>query len=166
MKVLITGITGMIGTHLAEYLQKQGHEVAGISRATSSLRMVAHRKLPYRHFAGDILDVNFLEKTIGNFKPDWVFHLAAQAYNGQSYEAENTTYALNITGAWNVYNAVLKFAPKARMIPACSSAAYGAALTDDPVNEESPLKPMTPYGVTKAAMEMMGRMKYIVDKMK
>ena len=157
MKVLITGITGMIGTHLAEYLQKQGHEVAGISRATSSLRMAAHRQLPYQHFAGDILDVNFLEKTITKFQPDWVFHLAAQAYNGQSYEAENTTYALNITGAWNVYNAVLKCAPKARVIPACSSAAYGAALTDEPVNEESPLKPMTPYGVTKAAMEMMGR---------
>ena len=75
MKVLITGITGMIGTHLAEYLQKQGHEVAGISRATSSLRMAAHRKLPYRHFAGDILDVNFLEKTVKSFQPEWVFHL-------------------------------------------------------------------------------------------
>jgi len=156
-KVLITGITGMIGSHLAHYVQEQGCEVAGISRATTAFRMQAHRKLPWKHYAGDILDVNFLEKSVKDFQPDIVYHLAAQAYNGQSYEAEQTTYALNITGAWNVYNAVLHQAPKARVIPACSSAAYGAALTDDPVNEESPLKPVTPYGVTKAAMEMMGR---------
>jgi GDP-4-dehydro-6-deoxy-D-mannose reductase len=156
-KVLITGITGMIGSHLAHFVQEQGCEVAGISRATTAFRMQAHRKLPWKHYAGDILDVNFLEKSVKDFQPDIVYHLAAQAYNGQSYEAEQTTYALNITGAWNVYNAVLHQAPKARVIPACSSAAYGAALTDDPVNEESPLKPVTPYGVTKAAMEMMGR---------
>ncbi|NMA41413.1 MAG: NAD-dependent epimerase/dehydratase family protein [Lentisphaerae bacterium] len=156
-KVLITGITGMIGSHLAHYVQEQGCEVAGISRATTAFRMQAHRKMPWKHYAGDILDVNFLEKAVKDFQPDVVFHLAAQAYNGQSYEAEQTTYALNITGSWNVYNAVLRNAPNARVIPACSSAAYGAALTDDPVNEESPLKPLTPYGVTKAAMEMMGR---------
>lgn len=156
-KVLITGITGMIGSHLAHYVQEQGCEVAGISRATTAFRMQAHRKMPWKHYAGDILDVNFLEKAVKDFQPDVVFHLAAQAYNGQSYEAEQTTYALNITGSWNVYNAVLRNAPNARVIPACSSAAYGAALTDDPINEESPLKPLTPYGVTKAAMEMMGR---------
>ena len=160
-KVLITGITGMIGSHLAHFVQEQGCEVAGISRATTAFRMQAHRKLPWKHYAGDILDVNFLEKSVKDFQPDIVYHLAAQAYNGQSYEAEQTTYALNITGAWNVYNAVLHQAPKARVIPACSSAAYGAALTDDPVNEESPLKPVTPYGVTKAAMEMMGRQFYL-----
>lgn len=157
MRVLITGITGMIGSHLAELLQKQNHEVAGLSRATSSLRMVSHKKLPYKHYAGDILDVNFLDKTMKDFRPDWIFHMAAQAYNGQSYDAEQITYALNITGAWNVYKVALQNVPDAVVIPACSSAAYGAALTDDPVNEESPLKPMTPYGVTKAAMEMMGR---------
>ncbi len=156
-KVLITGITGMIGSHLANYVQEQGCEVAGISRATTAFRMQSHRKLPWKHYAGDILDVVFLEKAMKDFQPDVVFHMAAQAYNGQSYEAEQTTYALNITGAWNVYNAVRYNAPNARIIPACSSAAYGAALTDDPVNEESPLKPVTPYGVTKATMEMMGR---------
>ena len=157
MKVLITGITGMIGSHLADYLKTQNCEIAGISRATTSYRMQSHKREDYKHYAGDILDVNFLEKSIADFQPDIVYHLAAQAYNGQSYEAEQTTYALNITGSWNVYNAVLRKAPKARVIPACSSAAYGAALTDDPVNEESPLKPVTPYGVTKATMEMMGR---------
>ena len=157
MKVLITGITGMIGSHLAAYLQKQGCEVAGISRATTAFRMQSHRTLPWKHYAGDILDVVFLEKAMRDFCPDVVYHLAAQAYNGQSYEAEQTTYALNVTGAWNVYNAVRNCVPKARVIPACSSAAYGAALTDAPVSEESPLKPLTPYGVTKATMEMMGR---------
>ena len=125
MKVLITGITGMIGSHLADYLKTQNCEIAGISRATTAYRMQSHSQKDYKHYAGDILDVNFLEKSVKDFQPDLVYHLAAQAYNGQSYDAEQTTYALNITGSWNVYNAVLHKAPKARVIPACSSAAYG-----------------------------------------
>lgn len=156
MKVLITGITGMIGSHLADLLVHEGHQVAGISRATSSSRWNTGKKA-WKHFTGDILDINFLERVWKDWEPEWIYHLAAQAYNGLSWEAEETTYGLNITGARNVFKVTREFAPTARLIPGCSSAEYGIVPEHlFPIDEDlTPLHPITPYGVSKAAMEMM-----------
>jgi GDP-4-dehydro-6-deoxy-D-mannose reductase len=158
MRVLITGITGMIGTHLAELLISQGQEVAGLSRATSSSRYNNPGR-KYKHFAGDIQDVGFIRRVWGDFKPELVYHLAAQAYNGISWEAEDTTYSMNVGGSRNVLHACREFTPQARVIPACSSAEYGLIDEDMiPIREDvTLLRPMTPYGVSKAAMEMMAR---------
>lgn len=158
MKVLITGITGMIGKHLASLLVAEGCEVAGLSRATSASRYV-HAEGPIRHFNGDILDRNFLKRVWNEWKPELVYHLAAQAYNGESWQAEDTTYALNIEGSRNVFSACRELSPKARVIPACSSAEYGFVPEYMiPIEEDrTPLRPITPYGVSKAAMEMMAR---------
>jgi GDP-4-dehydro-6-deoxy-D-mannose reductase len=158
MRVLITGITGMIGKHLASLLVGEGCDVAGISRATSAT-MYARETPPYRHYKGDILDTRFLERVWKDWKPELVYHLAAQAYNGESWEAEDTTYALNITGSRNVLNACRWFSPGARVIPACSSAGYGLVPEDMiPIKEDvTPLRPITPYGVSKACLEMMSR---------
>jgi GDP-4-dehydro-6-deoxy-D-mannose reductase len=156
MRVLITGITGMIGSHLADLYLRKGWEVAGISRATSSSRLSrgSHR---WKHYSGDILDVNFLERVWSDYKPKVIFHLAAQAYNGLSWEAEDSTYALNITGARNVFKVSREKSPDALIIPACSSAEYGIVSMDrSPIDEDNtPLHPITPYGVSKACMEMM-----------
>ncbi len=156
-KVLITGITGMIGKHLAKVLSDQGYELAGISRATSAARYITE-KPNYKHYQGDISDIKFLKGVWKAWQPDLVYHLAAQAYNGESWKAEDTTYQLNIQGSRNVFETHMKFTPKARMIPACSSAEYGFITDDKPINEDlTPLRPITPYGVSKAAMEMMAR---------
>lgn len=157
-KVLITGITGMIGKHLAKCLHDKGYQVAGLSRATSASRYVIEKPF-YKHYQGDIMDVKFLRKVWKDWQPDLVFHLAAQAYNGVSWEAEDTTYQLNIQGSRNVFETCLELSPKARVIPACSSAAYGFVPDNMiPIKEDlTPLKPITPYGVSKASMEMMGR---------
>ena len=158
MRAMITGITGMIGKHLADLLIEEGCRVAGISRVTSA-SLYNRQKQPYKHYAGDILDTNFLAKAWEDFKPEVVFHLAAQAYNGASWDAEDTTYALNVTGSRNVLNTCRDITPKARVIPACSSAEYGF-VPDHliPIKEDvTPLQPITPYGVSKAAMEMMSR---------
>lgn len=157
-KVLITGITGMIGKHLAKLLHEKGYEVAGISRATSASRYLIEKPF-YKHYQGDIMDVKFLKKVWNDFQPDLVYHLAAQAYNGVSWEAEDTTYQLNIQGSRNVFETCLELTPNARVIPACSSAEYGFVPEDMiPINEDkTPLKPITPYGVSKATMEMMAR---------
>lgn len=156
-RVLITGITGMIGKHLAKVLHEKGYEVAGISRATSASRYVTE-KLFYKHFKGDIVDAKFLRMVWNEWQPDLVYHLAAQAYNGESWKAEDTTYQLNIQGSRNVFETHMAITPKARMVPACSSAEYGFIPHDNPINEDvTPLRPITPYGVSKAAMEMMAR---------
>jgi len=158
MKILITGITGMIGKHLADLLVKLGHDVAGISRATSAMRYMRD-KADYRHYAGDILDVPFLIRVWTEFKPELVYHLAAQAYNGESWLAEDTTYALNVTGTRNVLNTCKVHSPKARVIPACSSAEYGIVPPEMvPIKEDiTPLRPITPYGVSKVCTEIMAR---------
>jgi len=148
-RVFITGITGMIGTALSKHLISKGHEVGGISRSTSSSRMANTN-----HYLGDILDKGFIGKSIFDFKPDVVFHLAAQAFNGNSWDCENTTYLTNIQGSKNVFDACRNW-ENASVIPACSSAQYGRSKVS--VKESDPLNPITPYGVSKACMEMMGR---------
>jgi GDP-4-dehydro-6-deoxy-D-mannose reductase len=157
-KVLITGVTGMIGKHLAKLLYEKDYEVAGISRATSSARYKGDKSF-YKHYQGDIMDVKFLRSVWKEWKPDLVYHLAAQAYNGESWKAEDTTYQLNIQGSRNVFETCLEFSPKARIIPACSSDEYGFVPDEMiPIDEDkTPLQPITPYGVSKAAMEMMAR---------
>lgn len=155
MRVLITGITGMIGSHLAKAYLEQGHELAGISRATAASRLMPGQT-PWKHYAGDILDKKFLDRVWCDFRPELVFHLAAQAYNGQSWECEDTTYQTNVYGSHNVLSATLQHTPNAVVVPACSSAEYGIIpSTMHPIIEDTPLRPVTPYGVSKAAMEMM-----------
>jgi GDP-4-dehydro-6-deoxy-D-mannose reductase len=157
-RVLITGITGMIGKHLAQLLLERGYQVAGFSRATSASRYNRGTE-GFRFYQGDILDRKFLKAVWTDWKPEWVVHLAAQAYNGESWKAEDSTYLLNIQGARNVFDACLEYSPGARILPACSSAAYGLVPEGLlPIQEDhTPLQPMSPYGVTKASMEMMGR---------
>lgn len=153
-KILITGITGMIGTHLSNLLVEKGYEVSGISRATSG-----SRQQKYKHYLGDILDREFLKKTFLDFQPDVVYHLAAQAFNGESWASEDTTYLINIQGTRNVLEACRFWSPDARVIPACSSAEYGDAI--NPIAETTVLNPISPYGVTKACVEMMCRQHFL-----
>lgn len=149
-KIFITGISGMIGTMLSNHLTEQGFEVSGLSRSTSHSRLNN-----VKHYQGDILDKGFLSKTFSDYQPDIVFHLAAQAFNGRSWDFEDTTYLTNIQGSRNVFETCRDHGVDT-VIPACSSAEYGWVKVQ-PIGEEEPLRPVSPYGVTKAAMEMMGR---------
>lgn len=148
----------MIGSHLAKFLIAQGCEAAGISRATSAARHTQSAN-GYKHYLGDILDRPFLERVWNEWKPELVYHLAAQAYNGESWQAEDSTYALNVEGSRNVFATCRMHSPNARIIPACSSAEYGFVPEHlIPISEDvTPLRPITPYGVSKACMEMMAR---------
>jgi GDP-4-dehydro-6-deoxy-D-mannose reductase len=154
MKVLITGASGMIGTPLAEFAQKAGCEVAGLSRVTAGSRFAMAK--PYKHYLGDIQDMAFLRKVWKEYRPDLVFHLAAQPCNIISWDAEDTSYLMNVMGAKNVFHACRELTPKARLLPACSSSEYGMVPPEkNPIREDMPLKPVSPYGVSKATMEMM-----------
>jgi len=155
MKTLITGITGMIGSEVARLASSQGYETFGIARFSAASRMAAIQNKNV--FRCDVLDRGALEGVVEKIKPDMVIHLAAQAYNGISWEMEDITHLTNYTGTLNVLKACRRFVPKAKVVLAGSSAAYGDVKPEEsPLQEARPLRPITPYGVTKAAAEAMG----------
>jgi GDP-4-dehydro-6-deoxy-D-mannose reductase len=164
MKVLITGITGMIGLHFAAKCREQGWETYGIARSSAASRMAD------KDFEGlirtDILDKDALEAVFEKVKPDIVIHMAAQAFNGISWDMEQLTHITNYLGTLNVLQLCRKIVPQAKILLACSSAEYGDVKPEDcPLIENRLLKPITPYGVSKVANENLGYQFYSNYKM-
>ncbi|MEW6055142.1 MAG: GDP-mannose 4,6-dehydratase [Bdellovibrionota bacterium] len=155
MRTLITGITGMIGSHFANATRSKGWSTFGLARNSASSRLAA---VPEENvFRCDILDRDALDEVVAKVKPDLVIHMAAQAFNGISWQAEETTHHANYLGTMAVLRSCRKTVPKAKIILACSSAAYGDVKPEDcPLVEDRLLKPITPYGVSKAATECLG----------
>ncbi len=155
MKALILGSTGMVGSCFIERLAASGYEVLGVARSTALGRHVVTHKYPFA--SCDILDKGSLLNLFRKFQPELIVHMAAQAFNGSSWESEYYTHLANIEGTLNVLGAAREVCRRAKILLACSSAEYGDVQPEDcPLIEERPLKPITPYGVTKVATECMG----------
>lgn len=155
MRTLITGITGMIGSHFAEATRLKGWPTFGVARNSASSRIAA---IPDPNiFRCDVLDRDALEGVFRRVRPEIVVHMAAQAFNALSWKTEEMTHRTNIRGTLNVLRATRDLAPSAKVLLACSSAAYGDVRPEDcPLNEERHLRPISPYGVSKAATEAIG----------
>ncbi|MCG8333405.1 MAG: GDP-mannose 4,6-dehydratase [Proteobacteria bacterium] len=155
MKTLITGITGMIGSHFANAVEQNGWDFAGIARNSATSRLSAE---PDKHVHRiDILDRDAIDQLFKDFKPELVIHMAAQAFNGISWKTEESTHLTNFQGTTNVLRACRFHAPDAKVVIACSSAEYGDIKPEDcPLVEERLLRPISPYGVTKVANENLG----------
>lgn len=161
--VLITGITGMVGSHFANIYEQDGYDVVGIARNSAASRNAAIQDP--RVIRCDILERDFLMKIFVKWQPDIVIHMAAQAFNGASWDCEYTTLQTNITGTLNVlYCAKYLFdeGKKIKVLLACSSAEYGNITPDEcPLTEDCVLKPHSPYGVSKVAVEMYGKQYFV-----
>jgi len=157
MKVLITGITGFAGSHLAEYaLTKPGVEVYGTIRNRSSLENISHiaGKLQLREC--DLRDPFAVKSIIREIKPDWIFHLAAQSFVPTSWKAPAETLITNIISQLNIFEAVKDANINPRIQIACSSEEYGLVAPEEtPINEDNPLRPLSPYGVSKVAQDLL-----------
>ncbi|CAA9240261.1 MAG: GDP-mannose 4,6-dehydratase [uncultured Chloroflexia bacterium] len=158
MRVLITGITGLIGSHLADHLiQHSEIEVYGFKRWRSSEANIRHLRPRVEMVEGDIEDAFSVATALERARPDRVFHLAAQSYPSESWQAPATTLQANVLGTLNVLEAARRIVPEARIHIAGSAAAYGLIRPDEvPIGEDRPLWPVSPYGVSKAAQEMLG----------
>lgn len=155
MKIFITGITGMIGSEFALQARALGWEVVGIARSSASSRLTVIQDLSV--IRCDILDREALRDVLHKTKPDVIAHFAAQAYNSISWEMEDMTHMTNYIGTTNVLRAAKDIVPGAKVLLACSSAEYGIVPdTEQPIKEERSLHPLTPYGVTKVAVENLG----------
>lgn len=156
MRVLVLGGTGMIGSHFVNSYRNEGAEVWSFARNSSSSRMSALQDTSI--IRGDILERDFLMKTFKKIKPDVVIHMAAQAFNGDSWNLEYYTHYANYIGTLNVLYCVLEACPDAQVLLACSSAEYGNITPEDcPLVEDRLLKAHTPYGVSKIGVENLGR---------
>jgi len=155
IKVMITGIAGMVGSHFAQMYKSNNskYDVYGLDIKTPENEP--------NFFKCDILNRDAVMRIFEQVKPDIIIHMAAQAYNGISWDCEELTYMTNIMGSMNVLKCA-KALGKIKVLLACSSAQYGNITPEDcPLKEYIPLRPFTPYGVSKSAMEMMGYQYYI-----
>ena len=155
MKILITGITGFVGSHLAEYCIGKG-EVFGIKRHRSKMDNIEHILDKITLVDCDMKDAFNVAKVIEDIKPDKIFHLAAQSFVPTSWKAPNETLVNNISGQLNLFEAVRHIKGYDPVIQiACSSEEYGK-VDKSPITEETPLNPLSPYAVSKIAQDYMG----------
>lgn len=169
MKVLVTGAGGMVGSHMIEILYHEGHEVVGtyykpttdISEIDSNIKMVEC----------DVRYSQAVSQIIRNFKPEYIYHLAAQSYPTVSWTHPLATVDTNINGTINVFEAVKNVrltdsSYDPMVVVACSSAEYGQTLNelDNPyVKETDELKPLHPYGVSKVGQDLLSFQYFMND---
>ncbi|MEA2171159.1 MAG: GDP-4-dehydro-6-deoxy-D-mannose reductase, partial [Solirubrobacteraceae bacterium] len=139
MRALITGGTGFAGQHLAAHCTAEGDDVTLLTRALADLR-----------------DAGATYNAIAGAAPDVVYHLAAQAHVGRSWEDPSATLQDNLAMATNVLEGVRQGAPAATVIAVSSGEVYGPPETL-PVTESAPLHPQNPYAVSKAATDLLAR---------
>ncbi len=155
-RALITGITGFVGSHLSELLLKEGVEVHGIERWRSKKDNIDHMKNRINLLECDVKDSHSVESLIKKVEPDYIFHLAAQSFVPMSWNAPSETLETNIIGTLNVLEAVRKSKIDPKIHFAGSSEEYGMVYPDEvPIKENNPLRPMSPYGVSKVAADRL-----------
>lgn len=155
MKVLVTGVTGMIGSEFARQSRERGWEVVGIARPSAASRNAAEQDPSV--ICCDILDREALRDVLRKTQPDIIAHFAAQAFNGVSWQMEDMTHHTNYLGTANVLFAAREIVPEAKILLACSSAEYGIVPdSEQPIKEDRALHPLTPYGVSKVGTENLG----------
>jgi len=163
MKLLITGITGFVGSHLAEYIlhNQYGHEIYGMKRWRSPKENILKIIDDIELIDGDLRDLTSMISVISKIKPDIIFHLAAQSFVSTSFTAPTDTIETNVVGTINLLEAV-RFAEINPIVHICSSSeVYGQVTEDDiPINENCPLRPISPYGISKVGEDMAGYMYY------
>lgn len=162
-KIFITGITGFVGSHLADYILENFPEVKilGLARWRSPTDNIRHILNKISLQFGDLLDPFSLKTILSEHKPDVIFHLAAQSYVTFSFSSPIATLNANVIGTCNLLEVVkeLKFASDYDpIIHICSSSeVYGQVRKEDvPIKEDVPLRPASPYAVSKVAEDMLG----------
>ena len=187
MRILITGVTGMAGSHLAEYLLTlSGIDVYGIYRWRSRMDnlgdLIAAGKVnriagggnvqsasqlsdriqadskpgSLNLILGDLTDPSSMRRLMTGLRPDRVFHLAAQSFVPSSWDSPANTLELNVIGQVNLLEAIREAEIDPLVHVAGSSEEYGLVNPDEvPMKETNPLRPLSPYAVSKVAQELL-----------
>ena len=172
MKVLVTGAGGMVGSHMVELLYSHGDEVVGTyyKPTTNILELDPSIKM----VECDVRYYQSVLRIISDFKPEQIYHLAAQSYPTVSWTHPQATIDTNVNGTINVYEAIKEVRKECpdynpMVVVACSSAEYGQTLNEleDPyVKETAELKPLHPYGVSKVGQDLLSFQYYMNDNIR
>ena len=156
MQALITGIAGFAGSHLADFLLRHTEcAVAGTIHRQDT--RVSHLRDHVALYRVDLRDAAAVAEVIADVRPDLIFHLAAQSFVPISWQHPWTTFEQNVHGQVNVLQAVAQQELATRVLVVGSNEEYGLIHPEDlPIDEDTPLRPSSPYGVSKVAQDLMG----------
>jgi GDP-4-dehydro-6-deoxy-D-mannose reductase len=152
MRALITGVGGFVGRHLLQHLQAEGDDVFGLARAADVQGLDTGRIVKI-----DLFDRADVERAVRQTQPEAVYHLAAQSSPAESLADPWTTICNNLACQFNLLEGLLSAGLRPRILIVGSSDEYGrVSPTDVPTHEDVPLRPTTPYAVSKVGQDMMG----------
>ncbi len=164
-KTLITGVTGMVGSHLLDRIANNEFygNIIGACRWRSPQNNIAHHfksqdeKIKFVHLdLRDSLSIFNVIKEEGPF--DYVFHLAAQSYPHVSFKSPIETLSTNIDGTFSLLDSLLKLCPKSKIHVCSSSEVFGRVPKEYlPINEKAPFHPASPYAISKVGTDLIGR---------
>jgi len=154
----ITGISGQVGSYLAEHLLSLGYSVHGLVRpsVSSSHSNIEHLGSKITLHIGDVTDQVRLTNIMLSISPDEVYNLAAQSHVGRSFECPAHTADVNAIGAYNVMEAAFKSVPRCRLYQASTSEMFGDVECGRQ-NEDTPFRPVSPYGAAKEYAHRMAQ---------
>jgi GDP-4-dehydro-6-deoxy-D-mannose reductase len=156
MKVLITGIAGFVGSHLSELLLKKGEKVFGICLPDESLENIREIKKKLHLTNCDITDFDRLSPIVKRINPDEIYHLAALSSVGKSFSHPVDVIGVNIRGTLYLLEILRNMRKRPRVLIVGSSDMYGVVKPKDiPIIEEKSLLPVSPYGSSKAACDLL-----------
>jgi len=150
-KALITGISGMDGSHLADFLLEKGYEVYGLERRSSNENRanIKHLEGNINFLKGDLTDQNSLLRALKESNPDEVYNLAAQSFVGESWNTPEQTSNVTGLGVLRILEAIREYGhDHIKFYQASSSEMFGR-MVENPAKETTPFYPRSPYGVAK-----------------
>jgi len=149
-RALITGINGMDGSHLADFLLERGYEIYGMERRTSYPNRLNTKHLEGKitFINGDLTDQNSLRRCLVKSNPHEVYNLAAQSFVGESWNTPEQTGDVTALGALRMLEAIREYGKDVKYYQASTSEMFGR-MVENPAKETTPFYPRSPYGVAK-----------------
>lgn len=165
MRVLITGIEGFVGGYLSQLFLSKRDEVIGTYYDENILKRQYSNKIILHNL--NITDNQEMNLLLKKYKPDIIYHLAAQSSVSYSWENPQETMSINVNGTINLLKGVAKFSIQSKVILIGSSEQYGKVTKEElPISEEQPLKPTNPYAISKVTQELIANLYYTSKHLK